>query len=88
VSAYSVDPAGGSAYEALASGSLLVDFATADNRTEARLVGLDGEHNVVFDFQYPSPQTCGGAWNAEPIALDNFSITFTAGLSPAPPANR
>ena len=108
VSAYSVDPASGSAhevwrfdygqsiyssvcgsaYEALASGSLLVDFATADNRTQARLVGLDGEHNVVFDFQYPSPQTCGAAWNAEPIALDNFSITSIDGLSPAPPVER
>jgi arylsulfate sulfotransferase len=61
-----------SAYEA-SGGSLLVDYATAAADTEARLVGLDAAHNVVFDFQYPT-QSCDTSWNATPIALDDFSI--------------
>jgi hypothetical protein len=61
-----------SAYEA-SGGSLLVDYAVADGVTEARLVGLDAAHNVVFDFEYPT-QLCNTSWNASPIALDDFSI--------------
>jgi arylsulfate sulfotransferase len=61
-----------SAYEA-SKGSVLVDYAVADSGTEARLVGLDAAHNVVFDFEYPT-QPCNTSWNATPIALDNFSI--------------
>jgi arylsulfate sulfotransferase len=60
-----------SAYEA-SGGSLLVDFALAAG-TDARLVGLDAVHNVVFDFQYPT-QGCNTSWNATPIAFDDFSI--------------
>jgi hypothetical protein len=52
---------------------VLVDYATADNFTAARLVGLDRKHNVVFDFQYPT-NSCGTAWNAVPIALDNVDF--------------
>jgi arylsulfate sulfotransferase len=93
VSAYSVDPASGSAHESWrfdygqsiysfvcgsayesSGGSVLVDFATADQGANARLVGLDGDHNVVFDFKYASPGLCGAAWNAEAIALDNFTV--------------
>jgi arylsulfate sulfotransferase len=61
-----------SAYEALGQ-SILVDYATADNKTEARLVGLDADHNVVFDFQYPTVP-CNTSWNALPIAFDNLTI--------------
>ena len=61
-----------SAYEA--SGSVLVDYATADAGTTARLVGLDPDHNVVFDFEYPSPFPCGTAWNSVPIPLDNLQL--------------
>ena len=46
-------PICGSSYES--GNSYLVDFATADNVQEARLVGLDANQNVVFDFQYASP---------------------------------
>jgi arylsulfate sulfotransferase len=63
----------GSSYEALGN-TYLVDFATADNDTEARLVGLDPNQNVVFDFQYASPSPCGAAWNAIPIPLENLQI--------------
>ena len=66
-------PVCGSSYEA-PGGTYLVDFATADNDTHARLVGLDSNHNVVFDFQYASPSTCGAAWNAIEINLDSMEI--------------
>lgn len=65
-------PVCSSAYEA-ADDSILVDYAVADNYTEALLVGLDSNHNVVFEFQYPT-DTCDTSWNARPIALDNLEI--------------
>jgi hypothetical protein len=61
-----------SAYE-VPGGSVLVNYAVAANFTEARLVGLDEAHNVVFDFQYPT-QSCSTSWNAIPIALDDYAI--------------
>jgi arylsulfate sulfotransferase len=61
-----------SVYEA-SSQSLLVDYAVADNDTEARLVGLDSSQNVVFDFQY-STGACDTSWNAVPFAFDNLRI--------------
>jgi arylsulfate sulfotransferase len=64
-------PVCGSSYEAPGRG-YLVDFATADN--QARLVGLDSNLNVVFDFQYPSPSTCATAWNAIPVPFENLQI--------------
>jgi hypothetical protein len=62
-----------SVYEASGK-SLLIDYATADNDTRTRLVGLDRGHNVVFDFVYPT-SGCDTSWNAVPIALDDFVIT-------------
>ena len=64
-------PICGSAYEAPAGASVLVDFATADNDTTARLVGVDANQNVIFDFQFPTGG-CNSAWNAVPINLDNL----------------
>jgi arylsulfate sulfotransferase len=61
-----------SAYQS-AGQSILVDYAVADHDTEARLVGLDPDQNVVFDFQYPTTP-CNTSWNALPIALDNLNI--------------
>ncbi|MDM0032832.1 aryl-sulfate sulfotransferase [Variovorax sp. J22P271] len=58
-----------SAYEAAADGSVLVDYAVADNITHARLVGLDPGQNAVFDFHYPTAG-CNTSWNAQPIAFD------------------
>ena len=65
-------PICGSSYES--GNSYLVDFATADNYQEARLVGLDANKNVVFDFQYSSPAACNAAWNAIPIPMENLQI--------------
>ena len=62
----------GSSYEA--GNTYLVDFATSDNGKEARLVGLDRNQNVVFDFQYASPSLCGVGWNAIPIPMENLQI--------------
>jgi arylsulfate sulfotransferase len=63
-----------SAYEALGQ-SILVDYAVADDFSQTRMVGLDANHNVVFDFQYSNQvDTCNTSWNAVPIALDNLTI--------------
>lgn len=65
-------PVCSSAYET-ADRSILVDYAVADNLTEALLVGLDSNHSVVFEFEYPT-SSCNTSWNARPIALDDLKI--------------
>jgi hypothetical protein len=60
-----------SAYEGK-NGSILVSYATAENRTAARLVGLDSNHAVAFDFKYASPASCGTSWNAIPVAFEQM----------------
>jgi len=60
----------GSAYEA-SDGSVLVDYAYADNGTHSRLVGLNSNHQVVFDFQYDTAG-CNTSWNAVPIPLQDL----------------
>ena len=62
-----------SAYQS-SDGSLLVDYAVADDETEALLVGLDANQNKVFEFQYPTVG-CVTSWNARPFPLDNLQIT-------------
>lgn len=66
-------PVCGSAYEAKGH-SILVDYATADHFTQTRLVGLDGNHNVIFDFQYPTVP-CVTSWNAIPMPLDAMLVS-------------
>jgi arylsulfate sulfotransferase len=61
-----------SAYEAPDT-SLLVDYSTADGGAEAMLMGLDLNHQVVFEFQYPS-HNCDAGWNAVPFALDSLTV--------------
>jgi hypothetical protein len=64
-----------SAYETLDQ-SVLVDYAVAADFLQARLVGLDANQNVIFDFQYANAYgTCNTSWNAFPLALDNLTIT-------------
>jgi hypothetical protein len=53
--------------------SILVDYAVADNGTQALLVGLDSNHSVVFEFEYPT-SSCSTSWNSRPIALDDLKI--------------
>lgn len=53
--------------------SMLISYATADNFTHARLVGLDASRNVTFDFQYPT-LPCGTSWSAQPISFDALAL--------------
>jgi len=69
-----LSPICGSSYEAPGK-TYLVDFATVSNGVNARLIGLDSNLNVVFDFQYASPSDCITSWNAIPIALENLQIS-------------
>jgi arylsulfate sulfotransferase len=62
-----------SAYQTT-DGSMLVDYATADNISEAILVGLDPNQNVVFEYEYPTTG-CNTSWNARPFPLDDLQIT-------------
>lgn len=56
--------------------SYLIDFANegANNNLSMRLIGLDSNHNVAFDFRYAQSGTCNTAWNAIPISFDNMLI--------------
>jgi hypothetical protein len=60
-----------SAYEAPGE-TLLVSYAFANRGRNARLVALDTNRNVVFDFEYPSVSGCATSWNAVPIPLDDL----------------
>ena len=55
------------------SKSLLLTYSVSENRSRMRLVGLDANRNVLFDFDYPTV-TCNTSWNSEPIALDKLRI--------------
>jgi hypothetical protein len=65
-------PMCGSAYEGNDQ-SLLIDYATADSSTHTRLVGLDANHAVAFDYEYANAN-CSTGWNARPIAFDALDI--------------
>jgi hypothetical protein len=58
-----------SAYEV--GQSFLISYARADNRLHARLVGLNSQREVVFDFQYDA-RGCNTSWNAVPVPLENM----------------
>jgi hypothetical protein len=62
-----------SSVQQLPDGSLLIDYATTENATAARIVGTDASHRVAFDYRYPSTP-CGTAWNSQPIALDALTL--------------
>ncbi len=62
----------GSVYEA-PDQSILVDYAMAADMTKALLVGLDANHDVASEFEYPTT-ACNTSWNARPIPLDNLRI--------------
>jgi len=66
-------PICGSSYEAPGK-TYVVDFATAANKMQTRMVGLDRNLDVAFDFQYAQSTPCGAAWNATPINLENLQI--------------
>jgi len=61
-----------SAYEA-DDKSLLVNYAVADHQTKARLVGLNKNHDVIFDFEYPTTG-CATSWNAVPVNFEKMQF--------------
>lgn len=61
-----------SAYQA-SDGSLLVTYSVANGSTQTRLVGLDAQRGVVFDFQYPATG-CNTAWNSIPVPFDDIRM--------------
>jgi arylsulfate sulfotransferase len=61
-----------SAYET-SDKSVLVSYAVADGRTRTRLVGLDRDHRVAFDFEYANPTPdCPLSWNAVPVPFEDL----------------
>lgn len=56
-----------------ANGSLLIDYAVAENLTATRIVGTDPSHAVVFDFRYPTTG-CNTAWNSQILPLEALEI--------------
>lgn len=57
-----------SAYNA-PDGSMLIDYANASGGASARIVGLNSQREVAFDFEYPN-RGCGVAWSAIPVPLE------------------
>ena len=54
-------------------GSVLINYSAADQRTKARVVGLDNTHQVVFDLEYPT-RLCQTSFNAQPISLEALQL--------------
>lgn len=50
-------------------GGYVIDYASVDARTHARLIGLDTDGNVAFDYQYPTGP-CETMFVATPIGFD------------------
>ena len=74
-----VSPYCGSAYQR-PDKSILVDYAVADDDTKTLIVGLDANHDIAFEFEYPNPASskgvlCKTGWIARPLPLDDLQIT-------------
>jgi len=54
--------------------SLLVNYARANQGTAVRLLGLDSNRQVVFDFAYGNPNGCDTSWNAVAVPFDNMQF--------------
>jgi hypothetical protein len=63
-----------SSARAVSDGSVLVDYAIADNATMTHLVGLDPQRNVAFEFTLPTGGACVTAWYAAPISMEALSL--------------
>jgi arylsulfate sulfotransferase len=63
-----------SAYET-SDQSILIDYAVAENATKTRLVGLNANHDVIFDFQYVNSGSCSTSWNAIPVPFEHLRFT-------------
>ena len=61
-----------SAYQ-VSQGGYLINYSTAYNRTRAKLIGLDANGKVAFDYEYPN-QGCDTSFNA--VAVDFGSLVL------------
>jgi arylsulfate sulfotransferase len=62
-----------SAYRAEGSASMLVSYSFTEGGTRARLVGVDDDGAVAFDFRYAS-RGCNTSWNALPVAFHDLVL--------------
>jgi hypothetical protein len=61
-----------SAYE-LPDQGLLIDYATANQRTQMRLVAVNSSRSTVFDFVFPTTG-CSTGWNTLPIDFTQIRL--------------
>lgn len=61
-----------SAYENESGNQILINFAAADNRKKAVVMGVDKQKNKLFQYSLSSPQPCATSWNAEIVPLQNI----------------
>lgn len=54
-----------------AGGDYLINYAVAENRTKAKVLGLSPTGDVIFDYEMPTT-ICNTSWNARPILLTNM----------------
>lgn len=55
-----------------ANRDLLINYATADNRTKVIIQGINKNKQKLFEFTYPSPTPCSVSWNATQLPLENI----------------
>lgn len=54
-------------------GSAFVNYASASNRTKSRLVGLNPQHQVVFDFELPTT-LCQTSYHGTVVPLEALTL--------------
>lgn len=62
-----------SVYEG-ADGSLLLNYAWADDGARTRIIGLNPAREKVFDFEYVNDGGCRTSWNAMIVPFENLTI--------------
>lgn len=62
-----------SASQTTSGGAMFVDYANAGGGASMRLVGVKEDGSIALDIAYPNTG-CSGAWNAQPIALNELRI--------------
>lgn len=62
-----------SASQTTPGGAMFVDYANAAGGASMRLVGVKEDGSIALDIAYPNTG-CSGAWNAQPIALNELRI--------------
>jgi arylsulfate sulfotransferase len=55
-------------------GSMLVSYAAVENRTKARVVGINPLGRIMFDYEYPSAIPCQASYRANTISFGSLSF--------------